>query len=93
MNYDGSLHYPWRGLQREAIRCVTHRGDGVALWLPWCTAAELDPIFRMEDAYGQIDIDDIVGSSSGATRSAARLNSSRYTRKLGMVRLPDGVTY
>jgi hypothetical protein len=93
MNYDGSLRYPWRGLQREAIRCVTHRGDGVALWLPWCTAATLDPLFRMQDAYGQIGIDNIVGTQQPTTRAAARMDSHRYARKLGIVRLPDGAVY
>lgn len=115
MNYDGSLRYPWRGLQREAIRCVTHRGDGVALWLPWCTAAQLDPLFRMEDAYGCIGIDDILPSATAtratsstttispatppivtntsATLPTTSFDSRRYARKLGVVRLPDGVTY
>ena len=95
MDIAGKLHYPFRGLQREAIRCVTHRGDGVALWLPWCTASALDPLFRMEDAYGRMGIDNILtGASRQAVRSAGQpLNSSRYARKLGMVRLPDGVTY
>ena len=95
MDYDGSLHYAFRGLQREAIRCVTHRGDGVALWLPWCTAAELDPLFRMEDAYGRMGIDHIVpqDADDGRTRVATLPDSRRYARKLGMVRLPDGVTY
>jgi len=92
MNYDGSLGYPYQGLQREAIRCVTHRGDGVALWLPWCTASALDPLFRMEDAFGAIGIDYILGRKS--TRSdRVGLDDSRYVRKLGMVRLPDGKTY
>lgn len=125
MNYDGTLGYPKRGLQREAIRCVTHRGDGVELWLPWCTAAALDPLFRMEDAYGKIGIDNILPKSqetrtaqattntAQATANTAqaatnpapgsmqkptqgtrpRLDESRYVRKLGLVRLPDGKTY
>ena len=102
MNYDGSLGYPQRGLQREAIRCVTHRGDGVELWLPWCTAAALDPLFRMEDAYGEVGIDRLLPATpaEGQTRGGARpasprrhLDESRYVRKLGMVRLPDGRTY
>ena len=93
MNYDGSLRYPLRGLQREAIRCVTHRGDGVGLWLPWCTASALDPLFRMEDAYGKIGIDNILGPQEPATRTAANINSERYAHKLGMVRLPDGAVY
>lgn len=92
MDYDGSLRYAWRGLQREAIRCVTHRGDGVALWLPWCTAAALDPLFRMEDAYGRIGVDEITADGS-ATSASMRLDASRYARKLGVVRLPDGIVY
>ena len=94
MDYDGSLGYPYHGLQREAIRCVTHRGDGVALWLPWCTASALDPLFRMEDAYGKIGIDNIVGpSSTDGKRKMNKLDDSRYVRKLGVVRLPDGKHY
>ena len=92
MDYDGSLRYAWRGLQREAIRCVTHRGDSVALWLPWCTAAALDPLFRMEDAYGRIGVDEITANGS-ATSASMRLDASRYARKLGVVRLPDGIVY
>ena len=91
MNYDGSLGYPLRGLQREAIRLVTHRGDGVNLWLPWCTASALDPLFRMEDAYGAIGIDNIVGRNS--KRSFKKLDESKYVKQLGLVRLPEGKTY
>jgi hypothetical protein len=91
MNYDGSLGYPLRGLQREAIRLVTHRGDGVNLWLPWCTASTLDPLFRMEDAYGTIGIDNIVGRNS--KRNFKKLDESKYVKQLGLVRLPEGKTY
>lgn len=59
MNYDNSLGYPHRGLQTEALRLVTNRGDGVNLWLPWVTATQLDPLCRMEDAYGNIELNDI----------------------------------
>jgi hypothetical protein len=93
MNYDGTLKYPYKGLQREAIRCVTHRGDGVELWLPWCTASALDPLFRMEDAYGCIGIDNIVGTAENGVDDAPRIDDSRYVRKLGLVRLPEGATY
>ena len=93
MNYDGSLKYPHKGLQREAIRLVTHRGDGVNLWLPWCTASALDPLFHMEDAYGKIGIDNIIGAFGKTRAGSDELDDSRYVRKLGMVRLPDGKTY
>jgi len=56
MDYDGTLGYAHRGLQTEALRLVTHWGDGVNLWLPWVTASALDPLFKMQDAYGDIDV-------------------------------------
>ncbi len=61
MNYDGSLGYAFRGLQTEAIRVVTPRGYGVRLWLPWVTASALDPLFKMKDAYGGMEVTDIAG--------------------------------
>lgn len=59
MDYDGSLGYAHRGLQTEAIRVVTPRGYGVKLWLPWVTASALDPLFKLKDEYGSIDIKEI----------------------------------
>ena len=56
MNYDGSLGYAFKGLQTEALRLVTHWGDNVNLWLPWLTAAHLDPMFKFQDSYGQMEI-------------------------------------
>lgn len=59
MNYDGKLNYAHRGLQTEALRLVTNRGDGVNLWLPWVTATAVDPYYRFLDAYGNIDLDEV----------------------------------
>lgn len=59
MDYDGSLGYAHRGLQTEAIRVVTPRGYGVKLWLPWLTASALEPLFKLKDEYGSIDIKEI----------------------------------
>ena len=59
MDYDGKLGYGHRGLQTEALRLVTNRGDGVNLWLPWVTATQLDPLCRLKDAYGSIELNDI----------------------------------
>ena len=63
MNYDNKLGYAHRGLQTEALRLVTNRGDGVNLWLPWVTATQLDPLCRMQDAYGSIELNDIANLS------------------------------
>ena len=59
MDYDGSLGYAFRGLQTEALRLVTPWGENVKLWLPWLTAAALDPLFRLKDRYGQYEINKI----------------------------------
>ena len=58
MDYDGTLGYAYRGLQTEALRLVTRWGDGVNLWLPWVTASALDPLFKIRDAYGDMDIEE-----------------------------------
>lgn len=66
MDYDGTLGYAYRGLQTEALRLVTRWGDGVNLWLPWVTASALDPLFKIRDAYGDMDIERI-GTESLST--------------------------
>lgn len=80
MNYDGKLGYPLRGLQTEALRLVTHRGDGVNLWLPWVTATTLDPMYRLMDAYGDIDITAI----GKLPREQLLEADSRYARTQGL---------
>ena len=52
----------------------------------------VDPLYHMEDAYGAIGIDNIMGGDA-KTRSGAVLDDSRFVRKLGVVRIPDGKTY
>ena len=68
MNYDGALGYAYRGLQTEALRLVTHWGDGVKLWLPWVTASALDPLFKIRDAYGDMDIERIASEPLSALK-------------------------
>lgn len=58
MDLDGKLGYAYRGLQTEALRVVTHWGDNVNLWLPWLTAAALDPLYKMRDDFGVWEIDE-----------------------------------
>lgn len=68
MDYDGTLGYAYRGLQTEALRLVTHWGDGVNLWLPWVTASALDPLFKLRDAYGDMDIERIASEPLSALK-------------------------
>jgi len=59
MDWDGSLGYAHPGLQTEAQQVCIPRGSSVMQWLPWNTAANLDPMFRFKDAFGTMDIDEI----------------------------------
>jgi len=61
MNWDGSL-YPGqaRGLQLEAFQVmIPRRVGGVATTLNWNYAGNLDPMYRMMDAFGTIDIENV----------------------------------
>ena len=43
LDWDGKLGYRFPGLMNEAITLAPPRGHGVAKWLPWLTAAVLEP--------------------------------------------------
>jgi hypothetical protein len=65
---------------------------------PWNTFRNSNDLRNMqggmEDAYGQIGIDNIIGpSSTDGKRRVKKFDDSRYVRKLGVVRLPDGKVY
>lgn len=80
MDYDGTLGYAYRGLQTEALRLVTRWGDGVNLWLPWVTASALDPLFKIRDAYGDMDIERI-GTESLSTLRRKGVNYMLHIRE------------
>lgn len=80
MNYDNKLKYPHRGLQTEALRLVTNRGDGVNLWLPWVTATQLDPLYRLYDAYGDVDLNTVCRKTVDELRTL----DARYARTQGL---------
>jgi hypothetical protein len=58
VDVDGSLRYAEPGLLTEAFNLATPRGHGVGVWLPWCTAAVLDPMQQMQDAFGYMDLEE-----------------------------------
>ena len=70
MDYDGKLSYAMRGLQTEALRVVTQWGNNVNLWLPWLTAAALDPLYKFEDAFGSMEIPEILQKGDAALQQA-----------------------
>eukprot|EP00040_Diaphanoeca_grandis_P033358 m.204228 g.204228 ORF g.204228 m.204228 type:complete len:730 (-) comp32881_c2_seq5:150-2339(-) len=56
LDWDGTLGYEYRGLMNEAVTLAPRRGHGVAKWLPWLTVAILDPMAKMEDAFGSVSL-------------------------------------
>ena len=58
MDLDGSLGYGHTGLCTEALSLAPPRGHGVNTWLPWLTWAMIDPMVKLQDAYGSMDIAD-----------------------------------
>ena len=59
VDIDGSLHYARTGLLTEAFTFAPPRGHGVNVWLPWCTAAVLEPMQQFQDAFGAMDLKQI----------------------------------
>ena len=61
MNWDESL-YPGqpKGLQLEAFQVmIPRRRDGILTTLNWNYAAHLDPMFRLKDAFGTPDLEEV----------------------------------
>jgi hypothetical protein len=52
----GSHGYATPGLLVEAFTLAVNRGHSVGTWLPWCTSAILEPMSRMREAFGEIDV-------------------------------------
>lgn len=53
---DNALGYAMPGLQVEAFSLAVNRGHSVRIWLPWLTSATLEPMARMREAFGVIDV-------------------------------------
>jgi hypothetical protein len=64
MDINGSLGYGHTGLCTEALSlCMggRGRGHGVNTWLPWLTYSMIEPIVRLDEAYGLMDTPTVTG--------------------------------
>ena len=59
LDWDGTLGYASPGLQTEALTLTPLRGHGQRSWLPWLTVAQLEPLLRLHDVFGDFEIDAI----------------------------------
>ena len=59
IDVDGSLGYAEPGLCTEALSLTVDgkrgRGNGVDVWLPWVTYSMVEPLVRLQEAYGMMD--------------------------------------
>jgi hypothetical protein len=83
MDIDGSLGYGHSGLCTEALTLApSHvgRGHGVNAWLPWLTYSMIEPIVRLEEAYGLMDTPIVTGQSLLRLRA----QDKAYARSRGL---------
>lgn len=55
VDIDGSLGYGHPGLCTEALSLAPPRGHGVNTWLPWLSYSMMEPVVRLQEAYGTMD--------------------------------------
>jgi len=78
MDWNGTLGYKYAGLMPEAMSLSTNRGRGVAGWLPWLSFAVLDPLARLQETFGSMDIDRIEAMPLARRRAlSARFGATR----------------
>lgn len=56
-DYDGRTGYKYRAFMPEATNVADLAFRSVSLWLPWSSIANIDPLLRLRDEYGQMDVD------------------------------------
>lgn len=52
LDLDGTRGYGFPGLCTEALSLAPPRGRGVNTWLPWLSYSMMEPVVRLEEAYG-----------------------------------------
>ncbi|HEY3285028.1 MAG TPA: hypothetical protein VGN26_22375 [Armatimonadota bacterium] len=81
----GSLGYGHPGLCTEALVLAPARGRGVNVWLPWLTYSMIEPITKLEDAYGLSDAPVAKGAALRVLRAKDRaFGRTRGLRSLGI---------
>ena len=80
VDINGSLGYGHPGLCTEALYLAPPRGHGVNVWLPWLTWSMIDPLVKLRDAYGMMDI-----PPNGTTKLVElREKDAEYARTRGL---------
>ena len=81
VDVDGSMGYGQPGLCTEALTLATPRGQGVNVWLPWLTASVVEPMTRLEDVFGTMNLEAAAGAGLGESRT----RDARYAQERAAV--------
>jgi hypothetical protein len=82
LDTDGSKDYGHPGIQTEGIVLAGRRGRGANVWLPWVTLAHIDPLIKLQEDFGAMDIDKIESAKqtllpkAGAQDDKSRVNNN-----------------
>lgn len=80
VDLNGSLGYGKPGLCTEALTLAPPRGRGVDAWLPWLTYNMIEPLARLQDTYGTMEIPPI----GTALLNDLRTKDLGYSRTFGL---------
>lgn len=61
-DWSGKLGHEYPGLVEESGELALQYHNGLGKWLPWCTIAEIEPMTRLKDWFGDMDIDKLFAS-------------------------------
>ena len=80
LDINGSLGYGHTGLCTEALSLAPPRGHGVNTWLPWLTCSMVEPLVRLQEAYGMMNTPLVEGQRLADLRARDR----EYGRTRGL---------
>ena len=56
-DFDGRMGFKYKAFLPEATNIANLYFRSVALWLPWCSIANIEPIVQMQETFGVNDVD------------------------------------
>lgn len=68
VDWSGRLGHVYPGLVEESGELARQYHNGLGRWLPWCTIALIEPLSRLEEQFGAMDIDELERDHDKAKR-------------------------
>ena len=59
-DWNRKLGHYYPGLVEESGELAMQYHNGLGRWLPWCTIAEIESLTRMEEKYGELDVEAVL---------------------------------